>query len=52
MNDEKYYCTECKKEAMIRYSNWKGLKEGQIVGKDENICTSCMQKRKGNLRIF
>ena len=50
--EKKKYCTECKKEAFIRYSNVRGLEEGQIVGKDESICTRCMQNRNKNFRIF
>lgn len=36
-------CTECGGDAFIGMSNWKGP-EGQIIGKDERLCTKCSRK--------
>ena len=52
MVDKKYYCTNCKDEAFIRYSDWKDVDDNIIVGKDENICTKCLNQRKKGLAMF
>jgi hypothetical protein len=49
ISSAKYYCTACGVEAEIRYSNWSSVDKGQLVGKDESLCSRCFKQRSGFL---
>ncbi len=45
------FCSECKIQSFVRYSNWINAENKQIVSKKESLCTSCFRKRVG-VKIF
>ena len=49
ISSAKYYCTACGVESPIRYSNWGSVDTGQLVGKDESLCSRCFKQRTGFL---
>ena len=46
----KYNCTDCGGDATVGLSDFRGVKEGIIIKKNERLCLTCARKR--NVKFF